>query len=247
MKEVAIVIPARLGSTRFPEKPLALIAGKSLLQRTIEGAQQSRFSHNLFVATDDLRIAEIAKKCGVQAVMTDSHLPSGSDRVFAAVQNRSFDVVVNVQGDEPLICGELIDALGDAIIDNPENQMATLAHKMAAGDLSNSAAVKVIRDQHSNAIYFSRFPIPYSREDFHGTDPVCLKHIGMYSYRVSFLEKFCQTKPCAIEQAESLEQLRALYLGAKIKVISTEKQLIGVDHPEDIQKVEEFLKMKGLE
>lgn len=244
--KVAIVIPARLGSTRFPEKPLALIAGKPLLQRTIEGARQSQFAQNLFVATDDTRIAELAHSCGATAVMTASDLPSGSDRIYAAVKDLNFDIIVNVQGDEPLMTGALVDSLAQALIENPENSMATLAHALEPEELENKSAVKVICDQFSNAIYFSRFPIPYSREVFQGSQPVCLKHIGMYSYRTEFLAKFCQSPQAEIEKAESLEQLRALHLGVKIKVIPVQQKLIGVDHPDDILKVEQFLQMKGL-
>lgn len=240
------VIPARYASTRFPGKPLEKIDGRPMIQWVIEGARQSRLVNEIIVATDDQRIAEAATVLGCQAVMTDSNLPSGSDRIFAAVKEMNIDVVVNIQGDEPLITGELIDSLAQAFINQPRLEMATLGHPLSDEELTSMNAVKVLLNQQNEAIYFSRLPIPYSRHSSKEVDAsaVCLKHVGMYAYRKDFLATFCQTPPCAIEKAESLEQLRALFLGAKIKVIPVSEASLGVDTPEDLKKVEEFLRRK---
>ncbi|MGE0633617.1 MAG: 3-deoxy-manno-octulosonate cytidylyltransferase [Pseudobdellovibrionaceae bacterium] len=238
------VIPARFASTRFPGKPLALILGKPLLQWVIEGSKTSKKLSEILVATDDLKIAELGKKCGVRVVMTDSELPTGTDRVWAAVKNENFDVVVNIQGDEPLISGSLLDSLVEPFIQN-EIEMATLGRTMDSEALISETTAKIVMNQNDEALYFSRFPIPYSRnknaESFSG----CLKHIGMYAYRKNLLEKLCRTAPVEIEKGESLEQLRALYLGAKIKVVRVQSDSWGVDTPEDVSKIEKLLCTKG--
>ncbi len=237
------VIPARFASTRFPGKPLALLAGKPLIQWTIEGSKKSRLLKDLIVATDDDRIATVAKSCGVRVVMTSSDLPTGSDRIHAAIQNEDCDVVVNIQGDEPLVTGSLIDSLGKVFIDDSHLDMATLAHPISKDELTSMNAVKVVLNHRDEALYFSRYAIPYSRM----TAPTagflegCLKHIGMYAYTKKFLKIFCQTPAPEIEKAESLEQLRALYLGARIKVIRVNEASQGVDTPEDLQRLEKFL------
>lgn len=237
------VIPARYGSTRFPGKPLVALQGRPLIQWTIEGARQSKLLADLIVATDDPRIKIAAEAVGCKVEMTDSELPSGSDRINAAVKNVECDVVVNIQGDEPLVTGSLVDQLAQAFIDVVNLDMATLAQPMAKEDLQSMNAVKVILNCQDEALYFSRFPIPYSRikVDEFGAFEGCLKHIGMYAYSKKFLKKFCESPQALIEKAESLEQLRALYLGAKIKVLRVSEHSIGVDTPEDLQKIEELL------
>ncbi len=246
MKPVIGVIPARLASTRFPEKPLALIAGQSMISHVVRGALRSKKIQQVWVATDDNRIADEARKAGASVVMTDSDLPSGTDRVWAATEKLDCDVIVNIQGDEPLIEAGHIDALIEPFLLDPNLQMGTLAHKLTDIELQSANSVKVLLDQNSNAIYFSRFAIPYSRLAF--TADVAggpLKHMGMYAYRKKFLQKFCQTAPVEIEKAESLEQLRALYLGEKIKVIVVEGRSWGVDSPEDVATVEKILRERG--
>lgn len=233
------VIPARFGSTRFPGKPLALIQGKPLLQWVIEGSKTSKKLSEICVATDDARIAELAKKCGVTAVMTESDLPTGTDRVWAAVKNQNFDVVVNIQGDEPLISGALLDSLVEPF-SQPEIEMATLGRDIDTEALISETTAKIVLNHKDEALYFSRFPIPYSRNK-EGSHKGCLKHIGMYAYRKTLLERLCQTAPVEIEKGESLEQLRALYLGAKIKVVRVHTDSWGVDTPEDVQKIEKIL------
>lgn len=239
MKIIA-VIPARYGSTRFPGKPLVQLKGKPLIQWVIEGAKSAKLVSEIYVATDDQRIADAVTAAGGKFLMTRSECPTGTDRIYEATQKLDFDVVLNIQGDEPQITAEYIDLLAKAFIDQPSLDMATLAHPIALEDIENPNAVKVIKNANHEAIYFSRFAIPYSREKVAGT-PVCEKHIGLYGYSKNFLNKFCNSEQSAIEKAESLEQLRALHLGAKIKVLSVKKPIQGVDTPEDLAKLEKML------
>ncbi len=240
------VIPARFASTRFPGKPLAMIQGRPMIQWTIEGAQQSKLLQKVIVATDDQLIADAAKAAGAEVAMTASELPSGSDRIYAAIKNISCDIVVNIQGDEPLVTGELIDRLAQVFIDDPSVDMATLAHPISVEELNSPNAVKVVLNHQDEALYFSRFAMPYSRISAQeaGSTEGCLKHIGMYAYKKDFLAKFCHAPQAAIEKAESLEQLRALYLGAKIKVVRVKEASLGVDTPEDLQRLEKFLQSR---
>lgn len=239
MKIIA-VIPARYGSARFPGKPLVQLKGKPLIQWVIEGAKSAKLVSEIYVATDDQRIADAVTTAGGKFLLTRSECPTGTDRIYEATQNLNFDVVLNIQGDEPQITAEYIDLLAKAFIDQPSLDMATLAHPIAFEDIENPNAVKVIKNANNEAIYFSRFAIPYSREKVTGT-PVCEKHIGLYGYTKNFLNKFCNSEQSAIEKAESLEQLRALHLGAKIKVLSVKKPIQGVDTPEDLAKLEKML------
>lgn len=240
------VIPARYGSTRFPGKPLALIQGQPLLKWVIEGSKTSKKLAEIIVATDDERIAKLAKDCGIRAVMTDSDLPSGTDRVWAAVQNENFDVVVNIQGDEPLITGDLLDSLLEPFQDT-KIEMATLGHAANEEAMQSLTSVKIVLNHADEALYFSRFPIPYSRVQATESCEACLRHIGLYAYRKNLLQRLCATAPVAIEKAESLEQLRALYLGARIKVIRVENESWGVDTPEDVQKIEKIMEQSKRE
>lgn len=240
------VIPARFGSTRFPGKPLKMIADKPLLQWVIEGAKSARTLSEVWVATDHAEIFALAEKCGAKAVMTDSDLPSGSDRVYSAIQNVAVDVVVNIQGDEPLITGGLLDALVAPLLSYPELSMATLGRPLQPGDLESRNTAKIVLNQNSEAIYFSRFPVPFSRGEAKPDDRVVLKHIGLYAFRKTFLERFCRLGPVGAEMAEGLEQLRALYMGARIGVVKVQHESWGVDTPEDIAKVEAMLRAKPL-
>jgi 3-deoxy-manno-octulosonate cytidylyltransferase (CMP-KDO synthetase) len=236
------VIPARYGSTRFPGKPLAMVAGKPLLQWVIEGAQTASKLSEIIVATDDERIATLARSLGVQAAMTDSTLPSGSDRAWAATEHKAVEVVVVIQGDEPLLSGLLLDALIEPFTNDAELKMATLGRLLRPGDLQSSSTAKIALNRVGEALYFSRFPIPYSQVDAPHEAGVSLKHIGIYAYRKHFLGEFCSCGPVALEQAESLEQLRALYLGARIKVVQVDHESWGVDTPEDVKKIEHILR-----
>jgi 3-deoxy-manno-octulosonate cytidylyltransferase (CMP-KDO synthetase) len=236
------VIPARFASTRFPGKPLALIAGKPLLQWVIEGAKQSKNLSKVIVATDHADIAALAKKAGAQVTMTDPALPSGSDRVWAATENESCDVVLNIQGDEPLITGAWIDSLTKPFFEDSTLEMATLGRAIQKGDIESQQTAKIVLNQRGEALYFSRLPIPYSRPCPTVMEAVCLKHIGIYAFRKSFLKRFCEHGPVPLELAEGLEQLRALYLGARIRVVKVEHDSWGVDLPSDIAKIESLLK-----
>lgn len=239
MKIIA-VIPARFASTRFPGKPLELLKKKPIIQWVVEGALKSKLIEKIYVATDDSRIAKISSDINVEVLMTRPDCPTGTDRIFEATKDIDFDVVINIQGDEPLINQSYIDPLAQAFLADPKLDMATLAHPLAPEDIDNKNAVKVITNSFGEAIYFSRFGIPYSREK----DPnssASLKHIGLYGYSREFLQKFCTSPQALIEKYESLEQLRALYLGAKIKVLQVQKPTYGVDTPEDLQKLEALL------
>jgi 3-deoxy-manno-octulosonate cytidylyltransferase (CMP-KDO synthetase) len=238
------VIPARYGSTRFPGKPLALIKGKPMLAWVIEGARKSRKIGELIVATDDERIGEVARSLGIEVVMTDPHLPSGSDRVWAAVQNRACDIVVNIQGDEPLLEGQLLDKLVAPFDGDADLSMATLGRTPHPDELAVKTTAKIVLNRRGDAIYFSRFPIPYSRVDAPRGKEICLQHIGLYAYRKSFLKEFCAHGPVPLEEAEGLEQLRALYLGARIQVVRVEHESWGVDTPGDVNKIERILDTK---
>ncbi len=246
MSRVLAVIPARYASTRFPGKPLAKIAGVEMIAWVIRGAKKSKLLTDVWVATDDERIQKVALRENAKVAMTDPNLPSGTDRIWAAIQNEDCDIVINIQGDEPLVSSAWIDALAEPLIEEPDLQMATLAHPLSPAELQSPNSVKVVMDHKNNALYFSRFAIPYSRDNAKQSElKGALKHIGMYGFRKSFLKAFCAAPQAEIEKAESLEQLRALYLGAKIRVVPVHEKSLGVDTPEDIQKVEDFLKTKS--
>lgn len=243
------VIPARFASTRFPGKPLAPILGKEMIAWVIEGAQKSSLLSEVWLATDDSRIAEVGKKAGARVAMTDSHLQSGSDRIWAAIREVPCDVIINIQGDEPLVRGEWIEKLVEPFLGVAAGepvQMSTLSTRISLDEIDNKNVVKVITDQFQRAIYFSRFPIPYSRQTPPASLEAVQKHVGMYGYRKSFLAQFCAATPSRLELAESLEQLRALELGAKIAVREIASTSLGVDTPEDLKKVEQILKNLGL-
>lgn len=237
-------IPARYASTRFPGKPLALIAGIPMIVRVCEGARKSKNLTDLVVATDDARIFDVVEKAGYRAVMTDPGCETGTDRIFDAAKKlgNTADIVVNIQGDEPLVAGEMVDALVEPLLRDSKLEMSTLAHAASWEELGSLNTVKVITNESDDAIYFSRFPIPYSRGIPAETHLVCLRHIGLYGYRREFLERFCGTAPVALEQAEALEQLRALHLGAKIRVVKVSQRSWGVDTPDDLAKIEVLLK-----
>lgn len=247
MSSVVGVIPVRYGATRFPGKPLAPILGKPMLQWVLEGVSQSQKLKQIIVATDHEDIAQLAKKLGYEYKMTDSQLPSGSDRVWQAVQDIDCDIVLNIQGDEPLIRGDVLDELINKIEATSDQhiKMWTLADEIIEEALSSPQAVKIVLDRDNCALYFSRFAIPYSRQRWGGsTVGSCLKHIGIYAYRKKFLKEFCQQEPISLEKAEGLEQLRALYLGARIQVVKVDYESWGVDVPEDVKKIESMLSKK---
>jgi 3-deoxy-manno-octulosonate cytidylyltransferase (CMP-KDO synthetase) len=244
MKAIGI-IPARYGSTRFPGKPLALINGRPLLSWVVDGAKTSKNLSEVVVATDDERIAELARQCGVRSLMTESNLPTGTDRIYqAALQIGGLaesDVIVNIQGDEPLIEGSLLDRLVEPFLLDKTLEMATLGRALDSDSLMSPNTAKIVLNHRDEAMYFSRLPIPYTRVAAAPPFDGALKHIGIYAYRLSFLRRFCAEKPAQIELMESLEQLRALYLGARIKVIRVENDSWGVDTPDDVLKIERLM------
>ncbi len=240
------VIPARFASTRFPGKPLELINGQPLLSWVVQAAKKSAKIQKVLVATDDSRIAEVASRENVEVVMTDANLATGTDRVWKAIENKNVDAVINIQGDEPLLQASQLDALIACFENDEKLQMATLGRKLDAESLASPNTAKIILNHNDEAIYFSRFAIPYSREKFDETFEVALKHIGLYAYRKKFLESFCKQGPVKIEIAEGLEQLRALYLGAKIKVVRVDSDSWGVDIPVDVLKIEKLMRERGI-
>ncbi len=241
MAKIVAVIPSRLASTRLPEKPLIKIAGKPLIQWVVEGAKRSKLISKLIVATDSERIAEVVSGLNAECVMTSAGITTGSDRAWAATKNQDAEFVLNVQGDEPLIRGEHLDELIAPFLKDSKLNMGTLATTLDLSDIENKNVVKVIVDKFDNAIYFSRHPIPFSRISAAAPIKLVQKHIGIYMFRKSYLQEYCEFGPTPLEKAESLEQLRALYMGEKIKVISVLWDSWGVDTPEDVQKMEKVL------
>jgi len=235
------VIPARLASTRFPAKALAPLHGKPILQHVWERSSQARYLSHLLIATDDETIASTARRFGATVRMTSPDHPSGTDRVAEAASAFDYPVIVNIQGDEPLIDPAAIDAAVIAMLDDDEAPMATLSKRIEdVSEVTNPNVVKVVTDRAGRAIYFSRSPIPYDR----GGGAHYFKHIGLYVYRRQFLLDYPALPVGPLEQAEKLEQLRALENGFKIKVAETEYESLGVDTPEDLTRVEQILGMK---
>lgn len=250
MSNVIGVIPARWQATRFPGKMLAEISGKPLIQRVWEQAAKSGALSRLLVATDDDRIAEAVRSFGGEAVMTQPDHPSGTDRVAEAVQGIDAAALINIQGDEPLIEPALIDELARAICGPGEWDMVTAAEPLAdAALIAQPSVVKVVCDETGRALYFSRAPIPYSRDERRAGSgaPLHYRHVGIYGYRRDFLRRLVAAPPSLLEQAEKLEQLRALHIGGRIKVIVTSHHAVGVDEPADIQRVEAALRHAGKE
>jgi len=241
------VIPSRWGSTRFPGKSLAPVCGKPLIQWVVERCRQARRLNDLVVATDDDRIRKAVESFGGRVVMTRGDHPSGTDRVAEAVRHDPADVVVNIQGDEPLIDPDLIDRLVAVMLSTSGWDMATAAAPLAVEEAGRVTICKVVVDTAGRALYFSRAPIPHIRErDFSAVGTVYWRHIGIYLYRAAFLKRMVAEPPCLLERAECLEQLRALYLGGHIKVEKTQHQGIGVDTPSDVPVVEKALRNMGL-
>jgi len=236
------VLPARWGSTRFPGKPLHLIAGKPLIQHVWERCQQCHHLDEVLVATDDVRIINAVEKFGGKAVMTSSDHATGTDRIAEAlIAVPQATHIINIQGDEPLIDPALIDALATAITGDAALDMATAANPMDPTDpaISDPNVVKVVTALDGRALYFSRSPLPFFRHAVPGL-PV-LRHKGIYAFSRSFIERFVRWPPSLLEQAESLEQLRALENGAFIKVILTNDTSPGVDTPEQAISIEQLL------
>lgn len=247
MKVVAI-IPARYASSRFPGKPLADMDGKPMIRRVYE--QVRKVVNDVYVATDEIRIFDAVKNFGGNALMTSEKHRSGTDRCCEAVNATGlhFDVVLNIQGDEPFIHPSQIELLTGCFSD-PDVQIATLVKSFAVEDgfeaLFNPSSPKVVVNKNSEAIYFSRSVIPYIRDADYGEwlkKHLFYKHIGIYGYRTDILVEITKLLPSALEKAESLEQLRWIENGYRIKVAVTEHETIGIDTPEDMQRALEYLR-----
>lgn len=233
------VIPARYASTRFPGKALAPIAGRPMIQHVFEAAQRARSLQALLVATDDPRIAEACAGFGAEVALTRSDHPSGTHRVQEASLGHDVELVVNIQGDEPLIEGFVIDAAVEALRANPNKPMATVIHALEPGAEDDPNRVKVVLDQQQCALYFSRSPLPYLRTD---RSPPRWQHVGLYAYRRDFLDDFVKLEATPAESAEELEQLRALEHGYSIHCAIIEGwHSVPVDVPADVERVEALL------
>ena len=239
--KVAVVIPARYASTRLPAKPLHPIAGKPLVQHVWERCAKAKGIETVIVATDDMRIAESAFAFGAEVALTSTKHRSGTDRVAEVARKlKGFTHVINVQGDEPLVDPKVVAKLASTMVSDRTIQMITAASVFQPGDdLANPNMVKVVVDRFDDALYFSRSPIPFVRSD--GVTPKFYRHQGLYGYTTKFLLEFVKWKPGILEQAESLEQLRALENGAKIRVIPAAHAAVSVDTPEDVTAVESIL------
>ncbi len=237
------VIPSRFRAERFPGKPLHPIAGIPMIVRVLMRVREARRVDLVLVATDDERIARVVEGAGGRAVLTDPALPSGTDRVWAAVRDVPAAVVLNVQGDEPLMDAGNVDRVAAFLLEHPELPLATVALPITdQAAVASSDSVKVVRSDDGRALYFSRFPIPFRRHPEPSLPT--LKHLGLYGYRKEALKRWTSLPPHPLERAEGLEQLRALAAGMPMAVLDAVADSIGVDTPEDAKRVEEILGQK---
>jgi 3-deoxy-manno-octulosonate cytidylyltransferase (CMP-KDO synthetase) len=238
------IIPARYGSSRFPGKPLIDLKGKTMIQRVYEGAKKSTLLSDVIVATDDQRIVDEVKRFGGNVLLTKESHPSGTDRCGEiASQYVDIDVIVNIQGDEPLVDYRQLDALISAF-DDAQTKIATLGIKdVTLEDINNTNRIKIVVDHKQNALYFSRSAIPnFANSKGNPLDMYpFFRHIGLYAYRASVLKELVELQPTKLETIESLEQLRWLYYGYSIRVVETTIETPNIDVPEDVKKVIEFL------
>ncbi len=239
---VLAVIPARYDSSRFPGKPLASICGKSMIRRVYERVARAHLPEEVLVATDDVRIAQEVESFGGKAVVTKASHRSGTERVAEVAASHPCDLVVNIQGDEPLIKPEAIDLAIGPLLEGRDCEVSTLVTRMRNKDeVQAPGVVKVVTDLSGRAIYFSRSAIPYSRSG----DGIFFKHIGVYVYRRAFLLQYPELPRGRLEEEEDLEQLRIVENGYRILAVETEWDAISVDSPEDLARVEERLKAQG--
>ncbi|MCL2760906.1 MAG: 3-deoxy-manno-octulosonate cytidylyltransferase [Desulfuromonadales bacterium] len=251
MKKITAIIPARYGSTRFEGKALADILGRPMIQHVYERVTRASLVSQVLVATDDNRIAEAVSAFGGLAVMTSAAHETGTDRLAEVSAKIDSDIIVNVQGDEPLIEPDMIDEAIYPLISDQASVMSTLKSGIrTVEDFLNPNVVKVVTDQSGNALYFSRAPIPQFRDRWNELDGrtelpegfICYKHVGLYAYKRDFLIKFAGMPQTFLEKSEKLEQLRAIENGYQIKVVETSYDSVGVDTPEDLQAVLKRLK-----
>lgn len=240
------VIPARFNSSRLPGKPLILIGNKPMIQHTYESAKKSKLLDKIIIAVDDKRVYDAAKSFGAQVRMTSKDLPSGSDRIASVIKKTfSADIIVNIQGDEPFIKGEMIDEAIEPLLFDKHVQVSTLAKKIkTVEELKSSSIPKVVFDYENFALYFSRSPIPFVRDAKTNIEKVkradIYKHIGLYVYRREALLRFVSFRPTDLELAEKLEQLRILENGIKIKIVVTKFESISVDTKVDLMLARNF-------
>lgn len=231
---VVIIIPARYGSTRLPGKPLAEIAGKPMVLHVYERALQVKQAQRVLIATDDVRVADAARAFGGECLITSPDHPSGTDRLAEVMAQVEADIYINLQGDEPLVRPEDIAALAEGMLADPSVQVGTLCHHIDASEARNPNAVKVVLAGDGSALYFSRSPIPYPRDEEEAT---YLKHVGVYAYRREVLQAYAGLPQPMMERAEKLEQLRLLAAGLKIRAWQVEPTGPGVDTPECLERV----------
>jgi 3-deoxy-manno-octulosonate cytidylyltransferase (CMP-KDO synthetase) len=238
LRRIAVIIPARFGSQRLPGKPLADLAGRPLIAHVVDRARRARGVDVVAVATDDERIARAVEAAGGRAIVT-GEAQTGTDRVAQAARTLrpAADVVVNLQGDEPLMDPAAIETLVAAMA--PGVEMGTLARPLAEGEMGRLQVVKVVTDLRGDALYFSRAPIPCRRAG--GDSPLARAHVGIYAFTAAFLQEFAALPPGRLEQEESLEQLRALEHGHRIRVAETAYAGFGIDTPEDLERAREIL------
>ncbi|MGR8952098.1 MAG: 3-deoxy-manno-octulosonate cytidylyltransferase, partial [Gammaproteobacteria bacterium] len=245
-----VVIPARYGSTRLPGKPLRAIAGRPMIAHVCERAREAA-ADEVVVATDDDRIWRAVQDLGIRAVMTRADHQSGTERIAEVAEQLAWagdDIIVNLQGDEPLIDPEYLRSAAAVLAGQQQAGIATLAAEIrGSGEIFNPNAVKVVLNRHGYALYFSRAPIPWDRDGFAGGNRTLsghmpyYRHIGMYAYTVDFLRRYCSWEASVLEKTESLEQLRILWQGEAIAVKIVDKvPPAGVDTPEDLQRVEQL-------
>lgn len=243
------IIPARLGSTRFPKKLIQDLGGLPVVVRTAKNAQSAKYLQRVVVATEDQEIVDICTDFGVESILTPNHFTSGTDRVIWAYRRlgQDFDLVYNIQADEPLVLGSEIDKLHEEFTTSL-SQVGTLVKRIdKVDDIFNPNIVKVVLETDNTALYFSRSPIPYQRElakEDWLKRQVYWKHIGIYCYKIPSLETFVTTQPTDLEISESLEQLRLLQNNHKYFCCETDKEFIGIDIPEDLEKARAFLNDK---
>ena len=247
--KILAIIPSRYASQRLPAKSLADIHGKPMVQHVYERAKQSQLLTEVIVATDDARIESAVKKFGGRAVMTPATLQSGSDRIAFAARSIEADIVVNVQGDEPLIDPKVIDQAVQLLLDDETAVVGTAVKKISSlDDLLTPSVVKVVLDKDHYALYFTRSLVPFVRDSAEVTQwlkhAVFYKHFGIYAYRSAFLQVFTSLAPTPLEQTEKLEQLRILENGYRIKAAITELDSIPVDTQEDLEKVRKRIKIQ---
>ena len=238
-----VVLPARYGSTRFPGKPLVKISGKPLVEWVYRRASEIDGMGELVVATDDRRIADVVESFGGNVVVTSGQHETGTDRVAEIARQSKCDIIVNLQGDEPVFDPHMVENMVDRLTAEPDTDIVTACHAIdSIGDYENPNVVKVVADNNGRALYFSRSPIPQGIYQQPDTTAKAYRHVGVYAFRKKVLLRFTQLERTPLEQSERLEQLRALENGMTIGLVVTDTHTVGVDVPDDVKKVEKELR-----